>query len=333
MLKVLYFSSETKKKFGVYNVISVLEKKLKTKITIKISKKINDIVKYKPNLIHIHGCWKPHLFLVFIIAKIMSIKLVFSPHGMLDPYSFNQKKIKKLFAWILYQKLLINFSDLVIVNSKIEKSNILNKININKKILVIKHGVLIDKSFRIKKSVNKKIKFIFFSRIHPSKNLHSIINIWKNNYFFNKYELDIYGEITDQKYFRKINYHIKNEKNINYKGVIKNSVQKILVNYDVFLHPSESENFGLVILEAMSAGLFLIVNKKLDWKDLAKKGYCYNIIFNSSNLIEKILILEKKKLKIKNIIYRRKLYNYVKNNYNWDFISDRYKDNYLFLVK
>ncbi len=107
MLKVLYFSSETKKKFGVYNVISVLEKKLKTKISIKISKKINDIVKHKPNLIHIHGCWKPHLFLVFIIAKIMSIKLVFSPHGMLDPYSFNQKKSKNLLLGFYIKKYLL----------------------------------------------------------------------------------------------------------------------------------------------------------------------------------------------------------------------------------
>ena len=123
MLKVLYFTSEKKKKFGVF----------------KVANSIFDIFFFKPQIIHIHGCWRPKLFIVFLLAKIASIKIVISPHGMIDPYSFSQKKIKKFFAWFFYQKYIFKFSNLIIVNSKLEKKNLIKKLKLSKRIEIIKH--------------------------------------------------------------------------------------------------------------------------------------------------------------------------------------------------
>ena len=39
----------------------------------------------------------------------------------------------------------------------------------------------------------------------------------------------------------------------------------------IFFYIHQIENFGLVILEAMSCGLFPVINKKIDWKILDKK--------------------------------------------------------------
>ena len=54
--------------------------------------------------------------------------------------------------------------------------------------------------------------------------------------------------------------------------------------YDIFLHPSNSENFGLVILEAMSCGLFPVVNKKIDWKILDKNELGKSLNFTYKDL-------------------------------------------------
>ena len=107
----------------------------------------------------------------------------------------------------------------------------------------------------------------------------------RSNLFFDDYTLDVYGEIQDINYFRQFQDIIKNTKNINYKGKInKYNLKSKLSKYDIFLHPSKSENFGLVILEAMSCGLFPVVNKKLDWKILDKQNLGCNSNFTYKDL-------------------------------------------------
>ena len=96
MLKICYTSSENQKNFGVSRVVEMLRSEIqKKKIKIKFSNNLVNFILFKPNIIHIHGCWKVRLILFFIFAKIFKVKIVISPHGMLDPNSLAQKKNKK----------------------------------------------------------------------------------------------------------------------------------------------------------------------------------------------------------------------------------------------
>ncbi len=161
MLKILYFTSEKKKKYGVFKVVNILKKKQNKKLKVKISDNIFDIFFFNPEIIHIHGCWRPKLIIIFLLAKITFTKIVISPHGMIDPLSFAQKKIKKIFAWFIYQKYIFMFSNLIVVNSDFEKKNLLKKIKFYKNIKIIKHGVNIpEQIINLKK--NKRLTFVFF---------------------------------------------------------------------------------------------------------------------------------------------------------------------------
>ena len=333
MLKALFVSSEKPNKFGVSKVLDSLKKKLGKRIKVRLSNSIIHFIRYKPNLIHIHGCWNIKLLLFFIISKLMSIKVIMSPHGMINPISFNQKRLKKLFGWHLYQKLMFLNSDLIIVNSFLEKKNLLNKVRIKSKTYVIPHGI----DIKLKKKINKiylkdKLKFVFFSRIHPSKNLEKLVNIWADNSFLKEFELSIYGEITDHKYFSKFSKKIKNSPNIKYYGPLYRNIQGILSRYDVFILPSNSENFGLVILEAMSSGLYLLINKKLPWKILQAKGFGKQININPYSLSKEVKKLEIIKNKIRRKEFGGKLIKFLKKNYDWNNISKKYESFYLELI-
>lgn len=318
MLKILYTSSESNKKFGVSKVVEALTDNLKKeKIKAKISNNIFDLFFFKPNLVHLHGCWRFHLLLIFIFCKIKSIKTVISPHGMIDPFSFSQKKIKKQIAWLIYQRFILLKSDLVIVNSKQEKKNLLYKLNKNKKIIIINHGINFSKKFKLKNKKKKDLSFVFFSKIHPSKNLLNLIKIWISDDFFNKYSLDLYGEIVDEEYYSQLESFIKTSKNIKYKGKLDRNIQNKLNNYDIFLHPSKSENFGLVIIEALSSGLYIILNKRLDWKILDDHGFGASIDFNKKDLKKLISEIKINKNYLTNINCKKKRLEFVKTRYNW----------------
>ena len=96
MFKLLYTSSEDHKNFGVSKVIISLNEKLqKKKVKSIFSNNLFRLLLFKPDLIHINGCWKIRLIIFFILAKILKIKTIISPHGMMDPISLNQKSFKK----------------------------------------------------------------------------------------------------------------------------------------------------------------------------------------------------------------------------------------------
>ncbi len=331
MLKLLYTSSENHVNFGVSKVVVSLNNEIKKKkIISKFSNEIFEFFRFRPNIIHINGCWKARLVFFFIFSKILGIKTIISPHGMMDPVSLKQKSLKKKIALMIYQKFIFKNSDLIIVNSKIEKNNLLKAVKNISKIIIIPHGIHIDKKFRITENKKDDIRFVFFSRIHKSKNLNTLVKLWRENYYFKKYNLDIYGEIVDKNYFSELK--IKNSKNINYRGKLNNNIQKCLSNYDVFIHPSKSENFGLVIYEALSSGLYLILNKRLKKTFLEKKKFAKNIDFNSLEFKKAIQYILQNKKKIKSIFYKRKSFNFVKNNYNWKRISEIYLKNYIELI-
>jgi len=255
------------------------------------------------------------------MGKFFKKKIVFSPHGMLDDFSFRRKKIKKTIAFFLYQKHIIKKSNLIIVNSDKEKKTFA-KLNFKKKIIVINHGIKIRKDF-VKSFQN--LSFVYFSKIHPIKNLHKLIQFWLASSILRKKKLDIFGSIDDKKYYLKIKKLIKFKKNINYKGKISGEKKfNILSKYNVLIHPSLSENFGLVILEALSCGLYIIYNNELPWKILDKNGYGRGIRFNLTQLEKEIMQLERNKSQMKVGNRKKSIFNFIKKNYNWNIILEQY---------
>ena len=331
-MKIFIISSENINKYGISKVINELKKRFRKINKVEYSNNYLNFIISKPDILHIHGCWRIRLLIFFLLAKMTGVKIIISPHGMMDQNSLNQKKIKKKLALLLYQKFIFKNSDLVIVNSEIEKKNFLRNIPIIKKIKIIPHGVDIDKGFVIKKNSHKNLKFVFFSKIHKSKNLLTLVKLWQKSKFLKKFYLYIYGEIDDKKYFSVINEFILRNNNIHYLGHFSKKIQQKLSKYDVFIHPSKSENFGLVIYEALSSGLFLILNKNLKKTDLEKDYFAMNINFNLESLNNSIKKILQNKKKIKSLAYKKKCFNYIKTNFNWETISKFYLDEYLIVI-
>ena len=331
-MKIHFSSSENKDKFGISMVIRELQKRFTNNNQIKYSNKLGKFIISNLDILHIHGCWKIRLIFFFLLAKIKGLKIIISPHGMIDQNSLNKKKFRKIIALFLYQKLIFKNSDLIIVNSENEKKNLIKQISGLKNIKVIPHGVNYDKNFFPRKNLNKDLEFVFFSRIHESKNLLTLVKLWEKSFFLKKFNLNIFGEIEDKNYFLKIIKYINRNRNIKYLGFLNNNIQKQLSKYDVFIHPSKSENFGLVIYEALSSGLYLILNKSLKKKELKDNYFAKTINFNLLSLNKCVKEILKNQKNIKSFAYKKKCYNYIRSNFNWDTISENYLNQYIKLI-
>ena len=120
MIKVFFATSEKNNLFGVNKVVKELTLELNKYYSIVENFSDLELLSPHKKILHIHGCWSLKVFVYFLIAKLFKIKIILSPHGMIDPYSFSQKVIKKKIAWILFQKIIFNFSDIIIASSPLE---------------------------------------------------------------------------------------------------------------------------------------------------------------------------------------------------------------------
>lgn len=151
----------------------------------------------------------------------------------------------------------------------------------------------------LKISTEKKIKttgilnLVFISRIVKKKNLKYCLEILKMGNFCGNINFDIYGPIEDKSYWNECELIIKSLPNniiVNYRGGIENSkVIQTLEKYQVFFFPTLGENFGHVIVEAISSRCILLISDQTPWRELEKEGIGFDInLENKSKFIKTI---------------------------------------------
>ena len=126
----------------------------------------------------------------------------------------------------------------------------------NKKIIHIPNVVKKQKIDLENKKEFKKI--VYLSRIDELKGQDFLINSFsKIAKKYPNWQIDIWGDVSSKKHFKKLNKQIKTlnlEKQIFFKGITKNSIET-LKKYDFCVFPSFFEGWGFGLSEALSVGL------------------------------------------------------------------------------
>lgn len=228
---------------------------------------LNNVIK-KSDIIHIFGGWTLFYVKISLLALKFKKKVIVHPMGFYEPWSLSQKRIKKRVAWNLYQKKILLKADLIHCAS-LNEQNSLKKLNSNFKTTVLPFGI--DHSV-LKKKISKNIKkkCLFFSRLHKKKGLDKLLKAWidlKNP----NWSLDIIG-FGDAKYYKKI-YDLDKNKKVKFLQPITNKKRKFKIfdQYDLLVLPTSNENFGIVILEALSRGLPVLTTNETPWSIIQEK--------------------------------------------------------------
>lgn len=186
----------------------------------------------------------------------------------------------------LLKKIFILKISYGLVSGEAQKKLLLN-LNFKGKIIKTKGVGILNLTQNIKKieRIEKKIrKFIFVGGLISVKNVEQIIKIFNK---FPELELRIVGKGNLEKSLKKMA-----RKNIYFLGHKENSeLNKIYQENDVFILPSKSEPWGLVVEEALYNGLPVILSNKVGCSSEVIKnnihGYIYDVE-SSESLIEKI---------------------------------------------
>jgi len=132
---------------------------------------------------------------------------------------------------------------------------------------------------------------VFLSRIHPKKGIEILLEAWRNCET-KGWTLEIAGN-GDANYIRSLTQIAQDLQNVYFIGA-KYGREKwnFLRSADVMVLPTHSENFGIVIAEALAVGVPVITTQGTPWEDLEirKCGWWINLsVTNLSLTIEEAI--------------------------------------------
>jgi glycosyltransferase involved in cell wall biosynthesis len=238
----------------------------------------------RPDLIHDHGIWLPCHQQVAKVCRKLEIPRIMSPRGMLEPWALNHRKWKKRLAWWLYQRRDLHSVAGLHATAESEAKQ-LRRLGLKAPILVAANGVtipdvLIEESRNVEKHAplvsraNMQRTALFLSRVHPKKGLPLLVEAWVKAQPDN-WKMRVVGPDEDG-HLAKVKRLVE-QAGLSVTWQFEDSLEgsakwQAMAEADLFILPSYSENFGIVVAESLAAGTPVITTTGAPWKGLQERS-------------------------------------------------------------
>lgn len=227
----------------------------------------------RPDILHDNGIWMRHNHQLSVFANRWRIRRIVTVHGMLEPWAINNKKWKKTFAWQVYQRRDLASATRHHATADAE-ANTLRRYDLGVPICVVPNGIEIPDSDPGREFFDASVQAttsqrtaLFLGRIHPVKGLPMLIEAWAR-VRPNGWVLQIAGP-DDSGHQRQINNQVRAAglgEIVSFIGPVSAEQKKcIFHNAELLVLPSHTENFGMVVGEALAHGLPVLTTKGTPW--------------------------------------------------------------------
>ena len=224
-----------------------------------------------PYVVHVNCCWSPMCSLVTFWTKGQGIKVVYTPHGMLEPWIMKRHYwTRKVPALVLYQRRAIKQADLLHATAESEKEHLM-ALGWNGNIRVIGNCIHVD-DIRMKPSWERRKCILFLSRVHVKKGINFLIEaVAQLKEEMEGYVVKIAGP-GEEAYINELKglaERLGVGDRVEFVGSVYGEAKFDLYrDADLFVLPTHSENFGIVVTEALACGTPVITTKGTPWEEL-----------------------------------------------------------------
>lgn len=281
-----------------------------------------------PDVIHDHGLWLDSNNSVAKLGRKNRILRIVSPRGMLEPWCLRHRQYKKLLAWLLYQHRDLLSCSCLHATSQSEVDQF-RRLGLKQPIVYLPNGVALPNpletaSIESELQASETREALFLSRIHPVKGLPNLIEAW-NNVRRPGWRLRIVG--SDEDGHKSVIKSLITEHRLNDSVTIEEAVHSdmkwtLLRNADFLVLPSFSENFGIVVAEALAAGTPVITTTGTPWKRVLEKQCGWYVAPTADGIAKALTIaMGTTKPELKEMGHRGK--EWVREEFSWQDIGQK----------
>jgi glycosyltransferase involved in cell wall biosynthesis len=251
----------------------------------------------KPDMIYLNSLLdkefsiKPFL----AVGRGKTVPVLLSPHGELLPGALRLKFWRKFFYLWLVKAFKYYSYVYWHASSTIEEQRIREVFIPDRTHLFLASNLPENKQKKLRRTKiknNGELKVVLAARISPMKNTLAAIRMvgqLKGEIVF-----DLWGPLENKEYWflceNQVKLCLPNVK-VKYRGEVEHEkMHSVLQDYDLMLMPTLGENFGYSILEALSAGLPVLISDRTPWKNLMAAGVGADIpLENETEFIRQLL--------------------------------------------
>ena len=313
-------------------------------------------VDFEPEIVHLHCIWNLYVHRMAVWCRKKNIPYILSPHGALTPWALKFKWWKKIPALMLYQYKDLKKAKAFHVTASAEQKDI-QRLCLKQKVVTAPLGV----NFPAADNSKKEKILLFLSRIHPVKGLVNLFHAWSNlsaekrsgwkiviagpddighqqelkdlaeklnlsvtdfsrDLQYGKKQIHGGGEVPAEVYQEKLG---ECKTDIVFTGAVYSGAKEFFYKTaKYFVLPSFSENFGVVVVEALAAGTPVLTTTGTPWQVLEENGcglWVKPEVAALQNALETLLALPDEKYSTMS----EKSKAFVKENYLWETSSEK----------
>lgn len=226
------------------------------------------------DVVHIHALWEQAQHEAARAARRAGRPYVFRPCGMLDPWSLRQNRlVKKLYLWWRLRRDLDGAAALHFTSAT--ERDVTGRLRLRAAAIVEPNGVALEEfaalpargTFRRRyPAIGSRPLVVFLSRLHPKKGLDLLLPAFARCGVAEAM-LALVGPVDDA-------YRVQLEATARARGVgdrvifagMLRGADRVaaLADADVFCLPSYQENFGIAVVEALAAGVPVVISDQVN---------------------------------------------------------------------
>jgi glycosyltransferase involved in cell wall biosynthesis len=285
------------------------------------------------DLYHAQGIWLYPTYITAKIARKFRKPYIITPRGMLYPQDLAKGKLKKNIFLKLFLMNDMQKAACIHVTCREEMEH-LRKLGVKSPVAVVPNPIdITGMNMSVESKANLRIGYL--GRVHPRKNIERLIYAWKEiQSIVRDGELLIIGD-GDKKYLNFLKNEVQRLSlhNVIFTGFLSGHAKDQALSSLSFLAvPSDFENFGNIVTEALVRGIPVIASKGTPWQDI-ETHRCGWWIENDVNTIAQIIT---EAIVLSEEEYRqmgergRKL---IQNNYSVEIVAEKMKRLYQWILE
>ena len=225
-------------------------------------------------IIHNNSLWMMPNIYPAIAKRGTACKLVMQPRGTLSEYALARSKWKKRLIGWYGQYAAMRAADMWVATAESEYEDI-RRAGYTQPVAILPNGINLPaeeiEGAQVK-GCSERRRMFFLSRIHPKKNIETLLRCWARlEKKFPNWCLSIVGPDKDNVYADEMKRlaNILACKRVKFEGELNgNSKYRFMAESDCEILPTHSENFGMVVAEALACGTPVICSHGAPWERL-----------------------------------------------------------------